>query len=131
MRLLAVGRSIVGLRSDRSPYKLSALGTKPTFGMPPGPAVEQSPERAEVAPVRVDAATPVVTRTEPRAVGSFWKRPEPGSAKAGPSLDDVRVKRNDLRDADLEVVTLKKREVPVAPVPVAREKDHELAARQP
>ena len=142
MRLLAVGKSIIGIRNERSPYKMTQDNLLPKFGRKPGGEAEVSTagETVTAVDIRVGGAAKdavalsgapapragaAVLAADATAVtgllpsdsaaacssrrGGRWRSRLTGPAGPGPMqeelrLETVKVMRNDLRDADLEVV---------------------------
>ena len=141
-RLLATGKSLVGLSSDASRYRVNKQARLPKFISPKNPfasgetsaaPVPESPAapKSAVAVARADAseARKTISRAPVSARAAGWlgewgrklnplarRSQAPGPVKsAAPgglpnalqgelSLDAVRVVRNDLSDADFEVV---------------------------
>jgi hypothetical protein len=137
VRLLTAGKSLVGIQDSKSRYRSVDPRAMPKFGSEKKsntdvareseakpsvtkPSVEGSKANAEKAPVA----------TAPKARGSGWvsqwgsklsslvaQKPKPARSaiprlntvpvQGELSLDNIKVVRNDLSDADLEVVTRK------------------------
>jgi hypothetical protein len=114
-KLLAVSRSVRGL-SERGPYKLPKQGFLPSFLWSDTPTALPLSE-APAAP----AGTPA---RPPRRGGTVWsglrqmlaRRGKPARSAQGEfGLANVKVVRNDLSDADLELMVV----APVRSRPVA------------
>jgi hypothetical protein len=154
-RLLAAGKSLVGVHDNESRYRMGKQGALPKFGSPKNPfaspagptagndaAPRPSPEESAAAhlketqklpataPVRgaVKLASLIPPGRPVRAIASEWAarlspmrfragdklvlKPGPVRLSNAPvqgelSLDKVKVVRNDLTDADLEVVRVR------------------------
>ncbi len=121
MRLLAAGKSLIGLKHPHSPYKLVQRSWFPIFGSarfadPPAPPA--APETRESSDLERLASPPTVVpfpTTGPSAENrrSFLERilsprssaaPNRGFIQGELSLESVKVMRNDLSDADVEVL---------------------------
>lgn len=132
VKLLAAGKSLVGLPDGESRYRADKRARLPKFGSPKNPFA--SAEKAATASAPAMSTQPTAAEkqawraaSEAKAAGWFseWgKKLNPlshGSKPAGParslaplpakpspqgelSLDRVKVLRNDLSDSDLEVV---------------------------
>jgi hypothetical protein len=119
MRLLAAGKSLVGGRDAAGRYRLSKHAALPKFitskkpfavarveARPPRPVIPQKPPRPvrpliqKLNPLSFLAAVKLAPKP---AHTAFPKAPVQGVL----SLDKVKVVRNDLSDADLEVVPVK------------------------
>ncbi len=133
MRLLAAGRSVKGIRKEPGPYRMNQESLLPRFnavskGAPDdGQASETQTVPAPLADAAAnDAACQIVGQGEPRAdvlklgwlrraiSGVFRRNTRNGgdaarerrrSVQGQPSLDTVRVVRNDLTDTDSEVAS--------------------------
>jgi hypothetical protein len=144
-RLLAAGRSLVGVQNTSSRYRMDKKSRLPKFGSPKNPfASEQrtsttvqpvSPRRASPAAESVVRATPPAASPAPPAAARLrravrrlreWcveanhpaqrdrrvRRSQRCASTGVPtqselSLEGVKVMRNDLGDADLEIVPAK------------------------
>jgi hypothetical protein len=139
LKFLAVGQTLAGLRSDKSPFAVRKENQLPTFPSTPRFAGKQAPapcnamvqtdflhksasEESEIispAPLPVPAngdlsLQPPIKRK--RGWLSFirlrWFRAQPSKAdlvQSELSLEKVRVIRNDLADSDLQLVLKKKK----------------------
>ena len=138
LKFLAVGKSLAGIRGDKSPYELRKENQLPTFGSSPRFNAKQLDEKAmvqtdflqeggsgdsiavdgPVEPLSQQTFAPAPVNPPARAKRRWfswlslkWFRAQPSRADLVQSelrLDRVRVKRNDLADSDLQLV-LKKR----------------------
>ena len=140
MKLLAAGRSFVGLKSDHTRYKVTPAGVVPDFSKKPGArggkrAAQNALKTAEaargghvgtvgdggagakaVAHATSDAKAPTVAIVSKGAKNTIQDRKrgpaqvgvaigeKPPAVQAELRLQSVKVARNDLSDADLEVV---------------------------
>lgn len=130
MKLLSAGKCWVGLKDSASQYRMGKPGMLPKFGSERNPfgakktageagGPERPPELDRSAePESSDRSNKAGTAAAPRnwaaklgsLVGLRVKKPEPKSSApaARPqlelSLDNIRVVRNDLSDADIEIV---------------------------
>jgi hypothetical protein len=148
VRLLAAGKSLVGMRDTASRYRMNKQGMLPKFVSPKNPFAtpaesEPAPKKTGAAPQRAPGRTPsaagpagATPKSGPRCARSLslagvarWLgerlrklNPLPQLSKPSPPvkpaprqitktviqdelrLDNVKVIRNDLSDADLEVV---------------------------
>ena len=135
-QLLPVGKSFLGMRDEKSPFEMPREGVLPIFGNSPRfqPKNEPSaklhqsqaepprqialpidpPERRLAEDEAPSGASPV---SKPKrswlsrlTFGLLGKAPTEGNlVQAELKLDKVRVVRNDLREADLELVIRKKK----------------------
>jgi hypothetical protein len=152
VRLLTAGKSLVGIQDSKSRYRSVDPRVMPKFGSEKktnADVARESEIKPSVAKSNLEsskadvAATPVATARKARGSGwvSQWgsklsslvsQKPKP--AKSGIprlngvpvqgelSLDNIKVVRNDLSDADLEVVTRK-----MAPAKKAESESQEWA----
>jgi hypothetical protein len=132
VRLLTAGKSLVGIQDSRSRYRSVDPRAMPKFGSGKkinSDVARESEAKPSVAKSNADVErTPVATARKARGSGwvSQWgsklsslvsQKPRPtrsaiprlnGMPVQGElSLDNIKVIRNDLSDADLEVVTRK------------------------
>lgn len=104
-KLLAVGKSFFGIRSERSPYELRQENLLPRFG--------PVRETVATAPAKATANKSSYTRSAIASAQSLFrttfvpKSVENHSGRVSVqgqfTLESVKVMRNDLRDADLEL----------------------------
>jgi hypothetical protein len=133
VRLLVAGKSMVGLKDEESPYRVTQQRLLPKFGFekrPPGSSRGRAslPETARVSAGSVPALAAAPRPRPSRSLaGKFaelfaWNKSKASPAVIAPvplrhaiqgelRLDRVKVVRNDLSDADLEIVRLR----PAAP----------------
>lgn len=131
-QLLVVGKSIEGGKDTPCPYrinddkalpKFAPMGRSISLAPPPKPSAEAIELFKPACKVRPPIPAPPMPRTAPTAAPSVTVSPRPGRkglARLNPfanksgasrapvqtelSLDTLRVVRNDLSDADLELV---------------------------
>ncbi len=104
-KLLSVGKSFFGMRNDRSPYELRQENLLPRFG--------HSREASAPIPIKPPGTKSSYTRSAVASAQSLFRttfNPEPRETNPGRisvqgqfTLETVKVIRNDLRDADLEL----------------------------
>ncbi len=121
-QLLAVGKSFIGMRSERSPYELRQENLLPKFGsdreivapIPSESALDDSTTRSAFA---VSKKPTFRTSFIPKKRNSTMDRP---SIQGSLALEEVKVMRNDLLDADLELAPVKNRIETIFPTRIAR-----------
>lgn len=131
IKLLSAGRSFVGLASDRTRYQMTSQSVVPNFGKKPAPrASKRSAKAVESArnglaglggfsrpPKTLTVVSSSATASDTKAAKAArpWTKPisspvavivsqEPPPVRAELRLGSVKVARNDLSDADLELV---------------------------
>ncbi len=122
LRLLTAGKSLVGLKDSANRYRPAAKRSLPTFPSKAHPFRTTAKPEAELAAAPVESGESPADQNpaEPKRasvtekISAFFggrskahKAPAqhaPAPVQAELSLEDVKVVRNDLSDADLEVV---------------------------
>jgi hypothetical protein len=84
LKLLATGRSLVGMRETTSRYQMRAANLLPKFGSPKNPfATQAKAEPAPVAPAPKPAAAPTPAKPEPAKMETApLFEPKPGNTAA-------------------------------------------------
>ena len=127
LRLLAVGKSLIGLGSP-TPYKMTEANLLPKFGELPAHSTVSAGQPVKKPSLALSTgfapAVPIVPATLPARksnllfaalANSSAQKSARKLVQAELSLGQIRVVRNDLQDSDLEVVSTKRRQPKIRP----------------
>ena len=115
IRFLRATRSLNGSQDKPSPYRLPQENLLPKFGSPArGRTRAQEDQKAKPLATAQTNATAMEGKERTWMFWRTWFAPKPKRAAKPPvqaelELDEVKVVRNDLSDADLEIVAKKRK----------------------
>jgi hypothetical protein len=117
IRFLRATRSLDGSHDKPNPYRLPQENLLPKFGSPArGRTRAQEDQKAKPLATAQTNATAMEGKERTWMFWRTWFAPKPKRAATAPvqaelGLDEVKVVRNDLSDADLEIVAKKPKAV--------------------